>query len=169
MFQHSHLYQSQPPWVVIRMLSGEDAKWLPSVLYGKENTAPVIRTLRGRKMKTYDGLMNEFGAALQFFDGFGENWNALSECLFYMDEWLPGEAYILVITNPQNMLIDEEQAELETFLRILNRVGDWWSRPIVDNGPYNRPAVPFHVILQATEEECEEVCQRYPAIPVLSR
>jgi len=37
--------------------------------------------LRGSKMKDYQGLYNEFGAALQFPYYFGENWNAFDECI----------------------------------------------------------------------------------------
>ena len=51
-------------------------------------------------MRRLPDLMNEFGAALQFFDGFGENWHALKECLSYLDEWLPATAYVLVVSNP---------------------------------------------------------------------
>jgi hypothetical protein len=145
----------------MKVLSNEQAKWLPSVIYGENDCAAVIRTLRGRKMRTYEGLMNEFGAVLQFFDGFGENWNALSECLRYMDEWIPGDAYILVITHPQEVLIEEDSEELETFLRILNRVGDWWSHAITDNVPFNRPPIPFHVVLQCTEIEAHLTRTRY--------
>lgn len=119
-------------------------------------------------MKSFQALMDEFGAALQFFDGFGENWYALRDCLRSFDEWLPAEAYILVVTHPQDVL-KEEPDELPWFLKVMDEVHAWWSRPIVDNSPYNRPAVPFHVILQATENEWEEVCQRYPSIPALSR
>ncbi|RAL20297.1 hypothetical protein DL240_18130 [Lujinxingia litoralis] len=43
--------------------------------YGMPNI--VCRKLRGEKCKTLAGFMVEIGAALQFFDDFGENGNAL--------------------------------------------------------------------------------------------
>jgi hypothetical protein len=119
-------------------------------------------------MKNFQALMDEFGAALQFFDGFGENWYALRDCLRSLDGWLPAEAYILVVTHPLELL-KEEPDELPWFLKVMDEVHDWWSRPITDNGPYNRPPVPFHVVLQAIASECEMVCQRYPALPVFPR
>jgi Barstar (barnase inhibitor) len=159
------LYTSLPPCTIIDCSIDRTAD---HNLYLRPGINTVLRVLRGRKMRTFQALMDELGAALQFFDGFGENWYALRDCLRSLDEWLPAEAYILVVTHPQDVL-KEEPDELSWFLKVMDEVHDWWSRPIVDNGPYNRSAVPFRVILQATENEWEEVCHRYPSIPVLSR
>ncbi len=58
----------------------------------------VVRFLRGQKMQTAPQLFDEFAAALQFPYYFGENWNALLECLTDL-EWLPDGACILMILN----------------------------------------------------------------------
>jgi len=160
------LYEASPPWFFIDAWQ-ENEKWLSDYLYGREGVDSVVRNLRGKKMISYEGLMNEFGAALQFFEGFGENWNALSECLFYLDEWLPAEAYLLVISRPLDVLADEPMEDLATFLRILNRAGNWWATPIEDNGRFNRPALPFHTILQCQPEEVDAVRERYGELPLL--
>ncbi len=65
--------------------------------------------------------MNEFSAAFQFFDGFGENWGALEECLCYLDEWLPADGYVVLIEGVE-FLLAEEASEMPTLLRLLNRV-----------------------------------------------
>ncbi len=124
------------------------------------------RTIRGSKMTSFQGLMDEFGAALQFFDGFGENWYALRDCLRSLDEWLPADAYVLEVTHPQSLL-ENAPEELLWFLKVMEEVYNWWSVPIVNNGLYNRPAVPFHVVLQASEAECEATQRRFPGVPVL--
>ncbi|HEV8582943.1 MAG TPA: barstar family protein, partial [Thermoanaerobaculia bacterium] len=144
------------------VITEEERKWLPSYLYKAEGSLPVIRVLRGEKMHTLQGLMDEVGAALQFFDGFGENWNALDECLSYLDEWLPADAYILVITKPQELLAQESEDERLWFLKIVNKVAEWWSRPIVDNDRFKRDAIPFHLILRCDERELGEVILRFP-------
>jgi hypothetical protein len=70
-------------------------------------------------MRKKQTLMDEFGAALQFFEGFGENWDALEECLGYLDEWMPASAYVLVIERAESLLADETRDQMNTFLQIL--------------------------------------------------
>jgi hypothetical protein len=151
----SGLYKPNAPWIFLHIQTEEKSKWLASCLYKEEGYAPVIRTLRGDKMTTRQGLMDEFGAALQFFEGFGENWHALKECLAYLDEWLPADAYILVITRCLDLLSRDTSGELRWFLQTIEEVGEWWSRPINGNDRFNRKAVPFHVILSCPEREVE--------------
>jgi hypothetical protein len=91
--------------------------------------------------------MDEFAAALQFFLGFGENWHALLECLEYLDEWLPADAYVLVIEDAEELLCEARQDEFLALLKTLHEAGNWWSKPITDNGRFNRGACPFHVLL----------------------
>jgi hypothetical protein len=91
--------------------------------------------------------MDEFGASLQFFEGFGENWDALDECLDYLDEWIPASAYVLVVEGAEELLQDEDGDQMVAFLKTLHDAGEWWSRPIVDNDPFNRSEIPFHVLL----------------------
>ncbi len=161
------LYRSMPPWIFVHPTSEEVRNWLPSYLYRAEGSSPIIWVLRGGKMRSLQGLMDEFGAALQFFEGFGENWDALEECLCYLDEWLPGDAYILVISKPQELLSQESDEELAVFRRVIARVGEWWSRPITDNDRFNRPAIPFHLVLRCDDHQFEEVARRFSDIPLL--
>ena len=95
--------------------------------------------------------MSEVGAALQFFDGFGENWHALEECLEYMDEWLPGDGYVLVVERAEELLLDEPR-ELRWFVAVMLDVARWWARPIEHNGRFNRPAKPFQVVLEVGQD-----------------
>ena len=101
-------------------------------------------------MRNTDALMSEFGAALQFFDGFGENWYALEECLACLDEWLPAEAYILVVERAEELLQDSDSAEMISLLRVLHESGKSWASPIEDGDRFDRPAVPFHVLFNVS-------------------
>jgi hypothetical protein len=158
------LYTAAPSWVWIDVVSDEDARWLPAVLYGKAGIKPVIRVLRGQRMRRLQSLMDEFSAVLQFFEGFGGNWYALKECLSDMDEWLPGDAYLLVVTKPEQVLEDEPKQRV-WLRRTLEEVGDWWSRPVVGQGRFDRPSIPFHTVLQCREVDYPTVQACFPGVP----
>lgn len=102
-------------------------------------------------MRTTQALMNEFGAALQFFEGFGENWYALEECLEYLNEWLPADAYVLVVENAEELLQEEQPNQMSALLKTLHEAGESWAKPITDNDRFNRRAIPFHVLLHVSE------------------
>ena len=103
-------------------------------------------------MRNVAALMDEVGAALQFFDGFGENWHALEECLSYLDEWLPAEAYVLVVEQAEQVLNDEPQS-LPALLKTLDSAAQFWSKPIVGNGRFDRSPIPLHVLLLTPPED----------------
>ncbi len=145
-----YLFAIEPPWIYVGIGEPERLNWNPSHFYWRPGLNVCVRRLRGRKMRTTRELMNEISAALQFFDGFGENWTALEECLQYLDEWIPADAYILVIEDAQEVLSTENGDGMAAFLRTLQNVGDWWSKPIVDDDRFNRPAIPFHVLLHVS-------------------
>lgn len=161
------LYAVEPPWTYLDLQEPEDDEWLPKARYGRGSANDVLRVLRGKKMKTLQNLMNEFGAALQLFDGFGENWHALGECLSYLDEWMPASSYLLIISHPTEILI-EEPDQITWLFRTLEEAGQWWSKPIRDNGRFNRGSVPFHTVLRVSPEDTDEALSRFPDIPRLT-
>ncbi len=155
--QLDYLFASIPPWISIGLGEPERHKWIESYFYSREGLDVCVRRLRGRKMQTRDALMNEFGAAYQFFEEFGENWNALRECLNYLDEWLPAQAYVMVIEKAEAVLRDEDALQMVALLKTLQICGEWWSKPIDDNPPFNRPALPFHVLMNVSDDSPAEV------------
>ena len=158
------LKNTQPPWLGIAIETEEDKKWIPSALYGADTADSIIRELRGHRMQTVPALMNEFAAALQFFRGFGANWHALSECLCYLDEWLPGTSYLLIIDDVSKVLVNEREDELKWLLMVLDDVGKWWSKPITENDRFNREALPFHVMFKCSAEEYADVKTRFKGL-----
>ena len=144
--RHDYLFQVEAPWIYVGVGEPERRHLIPTAFYARPGLNVCTRRLRGGKMRTTQSLMDEFGAALQFFKGFGENWYALEECLGYMDEWLPAEAYILLIEQAESILADEDEDQLAALLVTMHRVGEWWSRAVTDNDRFNRAALPFHCL-----------------------
>ena len=119
----------------------------------------VVRFLRGKKMATLSSLYDEFAAALQFPYYFGENWNAFDECITDL-EWMPGDVYVLVITDAKNVLALESDDQLEALTRLLEEAGSEWSQPVGTSEAWARSAVAFHVVFQCDESDKQAVMSR---------
>jgi hypothetical protein len=145
------LFRVESPYVYVGLGESERLKWIPSYFYSRPGLSVCVRVLRGRKMRTAQALMDEFASALQFFEGFGENWYALKDCLACLDEWLPAEAYVLVVETAEELLQEECPDQMAALVLTLHEVGESWAQPIKDNGRFNRPAIPFHVLLLISE------------------
>ncbi|NGY75562.1 hypothetical protein F6Y02_01625 [Bacillus megaterium] len=61
--------------------------------------------------------MDEWAAALQFPDYFGENWAAFDECLNDLD-WLPADRYILFITDA-HLILKKKKKNFKILINIL--------------------------------------------------
>lgn len=110
----------------------------------------LVRKVRGFKCRDLASLMSEFGAAFQLFDGFGENWHAVEECLCYLDEWMPAESYTLVVERGDELLSDEP-GQLRWFVAVMADVAEWWSKEVIGNGRFDRPPVSFRVVLEGLD------------------
>jgi RNAse (barnase) inhibitor barstar len=107
----------------------------------------VARIVRGKKCTIRDDVFDEFAAAWQFPCYFGENWDALEECLTDL-EWLPASAYLLLVTNATHALEKSSLEQRRIFWSLLQRVSSSWSQA-------RQPPVPFHVLAHTTQERCE--------------
>lgn len=112
----------------------------------------VVRFLRGKKMMQLASLFDEFTAALQFPYYFGENWNAFDECITDLD-WIPGDFYLLIITEAHLVLAQESNDRLQVLTRILDEAGNEWSLSTKDSEQFGHSAKAFHVIFQCSESE----------------
>jgi Barstar (barnase inhibitor) len=115
----------------------------------------VVRVVRGSKSRTLDDLFDEMAAALQFPYYFGENWAALDECLADL-EWLPGAAYVLFITDSEQLLDRDPVGELRALLQVLQRAARHWSGP---DRP-GTPPKPFHAVFQCSNENVGAFLER---------
>jgi len=73
----------------------------------------------------------------------------LEECLADL-EWLPAKGYILLITDAEGVLPDDEE-EYETFLEVLHDAGESWGNGQAGMG--GRRAMPFHVLFAVSAQE----------------
>lgn len=156
------LFRIEAPWIYVGDGEPERRKWISSCFYSREGINVCVRRLRGKKMRSTAALMNEFAASLQFFEGFGENWYALGDCLRCLDEWLPADAYILVVEGTEELLQDEQPEQMAALIKTLHDAGEWWSKPVADNDRFNRNGIPFHVLLNVAETEpsaADRICR----------
>lgn len=110
----------------------------------------AVRVLRGRRMQTAADVFDEFAAALQFPLYFGYNKDAFDECISDLDWIPPGKGYVLIITEPDQVLADEPQASLGWFIDALSTAADTFAQSIDSGEWWDRPPVPFHVVLAGT-------------------
>jgi hypothetical protein len=128
----------------------------------RENGLTVL-TVRGRKMRTVDGLFDEMAAALQFPGYFGENWPAFDECLGDMDWLTPRSGIVVAVLEPDQVLQDAADADLAALTRAMAHAAETYAQPIERGEWWDRPAVPFHVVLLAAPTESAVVLSRWKA------
>jgi Barstar (barnase inhibitor) len=143
------LREASAPWLL--SFEGSAAKAY-ELAWRLATDGGAVRVLRGHKMRTAAALFDEAGAALQFPDYFGENWPALDECLMDLS-WMPGEWYVIVIVRAGEMLAEESKEMLGLLWEVFSRAGTTWAEPVAQGQSWDRPAIPFHVILQVQPGE----------------
>ena len=157
-----HVLFEVDPSAPLRLFEGDEKLGSNATLKWSEDGL-TVRVVRGSKMRTVSGLFDEFAAALQFPYYFGENWAAFDECLSDMD-WLPmGAGLVVVVFDPGEVLADAPKGELPVLVRRIAYAGETYSNPIDLGEWWDRPAVPFHVVLCAASEDVAAVRARWRA------
>jgi RNAse (barnase) inhibitor barstar len=134
-----------PPWL-LRVEGSVSEVTLATWQTLQSKPTFVIRILRGTHMETFKDFFHEIGAAMQFPYYFGENFNAVRECLADL-EWLPGKGYLLVVTNADRILHAETQDDQAAVLRLFDDAAEEWSKPVTLGTEWDRDSRPFHVVL----------------------
>lgn len=125
-----------------------DARTTAELALGWADAALTVRAVRGRKTHTLSALFDEFSAALQFPYYFGENWSAFDECLSDLD-WLSARVgFVVVIYDADQLLQEEHPEELAVFVQSIHNAAATFEKPVDDGEWWDRPAMPFHVVLQ---------------------
>jgi hypothetical protein len=141
----TYLQSTKAPWTSLLMVTA--GQCTESLV--RPPTGLVVKTIKGLHCKTPAALFAEFARALKFPDYFGHNWDALEECLADL-EWLSAKGYILLITDAECVLPDDEE-EYETFLEVLRDAGEAWGSGQAGMG--TRQATPFHVLFAVSERK----------------
>ncbi len=100
-------------------------------------------------MRALEGVFDEFAAAWQFPPYFGQNKDAFGDCIDNL-ELTPGKGFVVVVVSPDEVLAGEPSHELEWLVRALNSAAAEWGTPIELGEWWDRPAVPFHVVLDVS-------------------
>ncbi len=72
-------------------------------------TNHTFRIIRGAKCLDREGLFQEWGAALQFPLYFGENMDALEDCLTDLHMEFRGDGYIVFVTDSESILPNSDR------------------------------------------------------------
>jgi RNAse (barnase) inhibitor barstar len=140
------LFRAAPPFLHLwkaTLAEAYEFAWSVQQTPGRQ---AIVRVIRGAKSRTAAELFDEFGAALQLPDYFGENWDALFECLTDL-EWLPGDAYLLGVTDG-DLVLDREPQQFRTLLDVLERAAQNWAQAEDSQGTPR----PFQVVFQCAPD-----------------
>jgi len=92
-----------------------------------ERQGRAVRVIRGWKCESRSDLHSEVGAALQFPPYYGENFDAMDECLHDLS-WMPADSYLIVVLDVERVLPDDD-AGLKSFLSCLSEAARVWDEP----------------------------------------
>jgi hypothetical protein len=153
------LLRTDAPW--LHLFSGtlvDTEAFLSTITSDLETAASgrvVVRQLRGAKCRTVAALYDEWSAALQFPLTFGENWDALRDCLADL-AWLRADAVVLCLTDAGKLLDQAPAEQFRTFANVLACIlADRNTSAAKDR------ARPLHLLVQATSAEQEAVRNRW--------
>ena len=153
----SLLVKAIPPWIL--GIPGEPDS--PTLIEQElAELGATARVLQGMRMRTVDELLSEFAFRFQFPAYFGRNWDALTDCLTDLS-WLPGLAYVVVIDQARYLLDSEATNTTGLFLHVMEEVSERWAAPINLGEEWDRPSVPFHVLLRESPGNVKEMGQRF--------
>jgi RNAse (barnase) inhibitor barstar len=92
----------------------------------RENEGTEVRFVRGHKMRNINAAFAELSAAFQFPYYFGENYDALAECLGDLD-WIECKRIVMIVTRFEEVLV-EEPIEILAFGQTLRGAVNAFSR-----------------------------------------
>ena len=106
----------------------------------------VVRRVRGSRMRSLDGLFDEFSAAFQFPSYFGYNRDAFNECIRDLVEWLPTVAGFVIVLDEYDEVLDTEPLERPWFFDALELARAALAEPVADQEWWDRSPLAFHVV-----------------------
>lgn len=90
----------------------------------KTNSANLF-ILEGKNMKTRSDLFSEIAKVLYFPNYFGNNWNALDDCLQDLD-WIHSNSIKVLIRDFDKVLLEDNMKEKSIFLDCVKTANDFW-------------------------------------------
>jgi len=121
--------------------------------------------LDGKQMGDVPSAYAHLTKAFGLPDYFGQNLNALHECLSDLDG-LQGSAFVVYLAHASEALVSANSDALAGLLDTLTLVADELADPVDEGQPWDRPAIPFHVLL--ADAGHDDRLQSYPPTPDMS-
>lgn len=114
----------------------------------------TIRVINGFECNSLHKLFYEFSTKLEFPYYFSGVYGSFDECINDLD-WINASGYIILITNSEQILIDES-CELDTVFKILKDCAyEWTHGRNYDDFP--TPPTPFHIILNYNDDSIHNI------------
>lgn len=123
----------------------------------------TVRVVRGRKMRDLPSLLDECSAAFQFPLYFGDNVDAFNEGIAELENLPSGAGFVVVIAEPDQVLAVDGHREFAWFALSLANAAEVWGRAVNEGEWWDRPAIPFHVVLAGQSGELEPTQRRWSA------
>ncbi len=137
---HTLVQTTGPAWDAVRLL---------------EKHGLLVRLVRGRKMGSVAGLFDEFSAALQFPPYFGENWDALDECL--ADFRTQSKAGVVILISDASHILDKADADALAAFKSIMHKGAAAGRGGL--------GTPIHWVLQAELKDEKALQAKWQGVP----
>jgi hypothetical protein len=158
MMDLSRLTKPAVPWFHLLAAAPDDARDALRALE-RGGARVAVRFVRGRKATTAAAFFDEAAAALQFPDYFGENWDALHDCLDDL-AWLHADAIVLGLLDAGRLLAGSPSDEAARHLvTVLRAVTERRNKPGKGKTPH-----PYHVVFQAVPAEADAAAHRWHAL-----
>ena len=82
--------------------------------------------LHGRAIESKEALFHLVAKEMRFPDYFGNNWDALEECMNDLMEWRPANGYV-VLFEYAHIFCQSAPNDFLTFIDIVARIADEWA------------------------------------------
>ena len=123
----------------------------------------VLR-VRGTKSQDVPDFFDEVAASLQFPYYFGENWNALWDCLTDLN-WLRGSSYLVVFDSAERLLSESDRG-FKVLLQALTDAHALWHRETVDLGVLGRQPIAFQSVLACDPDALDALTARITDVDI---
>jgi len=120
-----------------------------------------IPRVRGNKSPDDPRFFDELAAAVQFPYYFGENWDAVWDCITDLN-WVRGSSFLLIFDSAQHLLSESDRG-FQILLEVLTHAHDRWHREFADFGTHGRQPIAFQSVLAAEADAVEVLTQRMNA------
>jgi RNAse (barnase) inhibitor barstar len=121
-----------------------------------------ILRVRGTKSSDEARLFDELAAALQFPYYFGENWNAVWDCITDLN-WLKGSSFLIVFDSAEHLLSESDRG-FQFLMQVLTDAHERWHRETADFGVRGHQPIAFQSVLACDPDAVDALTTRISSV-----